>query len=354
MNEKSGKMGTPVRKKLSYDEQAVFCRQMAYIAKAGIPLADACELLGAEGGNEDIINHVFSAVRGGSSFSSALKETGCFSDYLTSVVKLGEKTGNIEQTFYELTDYFEQHAEIRRRIRQAFIYPLILFIMMLAVILFLIIEVLPQFAEIISGSGGTLPSMAGAILGFGLWVRADYPYILSILAVVIAAAALFLRSNAGRRVRDRFMFTRAGFGSTTRKLVTARLCAAMKMALASGSGFSDSLGLATEVIGSCEVRRLLLQAKGRIEAGGDILQALGGTGLFPQSFLNLLATAYKTGNLEETLGRMSSYYQNDFDEAVYSITSRIEPALVIVLSCVAGIILFSVMLPIINIMQLIS
>lgn len=354
MSENQAKKAAPARKKLGYDEQALFCRQMAYVAKAGIPLADAYRFLGAEGADEALLDSVFSAVRQGDGFGAALRQAGAFSDYLVSVVGLGEKTGDLEQTFYELSAYFEQRAEIRRRIRQAFTYPLILFAMMLAVVLFLIIEVLPQFAEIISGAGGTLPAAAGAILSFGLWVRADYPYILGALAILIISGVLLFHSRAGRRGLDSFLLTRAGFGQITRKLLTARFCAAMKMALASGNSFADSVGLTAEVIGNRKARRLLRQASADISKENDILQALRGTGLFPQAFLNLFGTAYKTGNMEETLGRMADYYQDGFDEAIYSITSRVEPALVIVLSCVAGVILFSVMLPIINIMQMIS
>lgn len=354
MREKAEKTGVPARKQLSYDEQAVFCRQMAYIAKAGIPLADACAFLSAEEGGGDVAQRIFSAVKNGGTLSAALKEAGCFSDYLVSVVQLGEKTGDLEQTLYGLTDYFEQRAEIRRRVRQAFTYPLILFVMMLAVILFLIIEVLPQFASIIAGAGGTLPAAAAAILGFGLWVRADSLYILAALAVLIASGILFFLSETGRRARDRLALAWPGFGRTVRLLVTSRFCSAMKLALAAGNSFPDSVGLTADIIGNTEARRRLLAAKDRVGAGGDIPAALAATNLFPRAFLNLLATAYKTGNLEETLGRMSSYYQDGFDEAVSDGTARIEPALVIVLSCAAGVILFSVMLPIINIMQLIS
>lgn len=354
MGGKGSKTGVPVRRKLSYDEQAVFCRQMAYITKAGIPMADACAFLSAEGGDTGVAEGIFEAVRNGSSFSAALRQAGCFSEYLASVVQLGEKTGSLEQTLGELTGYFEQRADISRKVRQAFTYPLILFGMMLAVILFLIIEVLPKFSDIIAGAGGTLPALAQGLLRFGFWVRADYLWILVVLAVGVVAGVLFFKSDAGRNVLDRLLLTRPGFGRTTRKLVTARFCPAMKMSLAAGNSFADSLGLAADVIGNSEVRRRLLLARERIAAGGDIPQSLDATGLFPNSFLSVFVTAYRTGNLEETLSRMAAYYQDAFDEAVYSITARIEPALVIILSCVAGVILFSVMLPIINIMQLIS
>ncbi|MDR3551741.1 MAG: type II secretion system F family protein [Clostridia bacterium] len=352
----SDKSGRPVnRRMLDYDAQAVFCRQMAYIAKAGIPFSSASEFLTAENGGEfSQAAAIFSAVKEGSSLSVALRQAGCFSEYLIALVQLGEKTGNLEQTLYELSDYFEQRSSIRRRVRQAFTYPLILFAMMLAVILFLIIEVLPQFADIISGAGGALPAVAAAILGFGLWIRADYLYIVGVIVVIVVAAAVFFKSAAGRHFLDKFLLTRAGFGSTSRKLATARFCSAMKMSLGCGNSFTASLGLTADIIGNSEVQDRLLRLKKLVEAGEEIPHALGLVELFPKSFVSLFATAYRTGNLEETLGRMSSYYQESFDDSVYSITSRIEPALVIVLSCIAGVILFSVMLPIINIMQLIG
>jgi type IV pilus assembly protein PilC len=351
----SGKSSRPVKpKKLSFDAQAIFCRQIAFVVKAGIPLSGACEFLKTEAEgyeNIDIVEQVFEQVKNTGDFANALRQTGCFSEYLSSVVQLGEKTGNLEQALYDLADYFEQRSDIRRKVRQAFTYPLILFVMMLSVILFLIIEVLPQFADIISGAGGSLSAAAAAILGFGLWVRNDYPYILGVIVVLVAAVLIFKQSSTGRRIIDKLSLTRAGFGGTTRKLSTARFCSAMRMALKCGNSFTSSVELTADIISNSEVKIRLLRLKKLVEDGEDIPHALGLIGLFPRSFVSLFATAYKTGNLEETLDRMSSYYQDSFDDAVYSITSKIEPALVIVLSCIAGVILFSVMIPIINIMQ---
>ena len=343
-------------RKLGFDEQAVFCRQLAFVVKAGIPLSGAYEFLKTEAEDDDnirIVERVFDNLEGGS-FADAMLKTGCFSDYLVSVVRLGEKTGNLEKTLYDLADYFEQRAVIKRRVRQAFTYPLILLVMMTAVILFLIIEVLPQFAQIIAGSGGTIPATAAGILGFGMWIRNFYPYILAVIAAIVAAVIIFRMSGFGKRCNDRLSLTSIGFGKTTRKLATARFCSAMRMSLSCGNSFPDAVALSADISGNSEVKRRLLKLRSLINAGGEIPKSMSEIDLFPKSFVSLFATAYRTGNLDETLGRMSEYYQADYDDSVYSITSRIEPILVIVLSCIAGIILFSVMMPIINIMQLVG
>ena len=345
------------RKKLDFDTQAIFCRQLAFVVKAGIPLSDACEYLASESGGPGrpgALDEVFSKARGGENFTQSLKESGLFSDYLVSVVELGEKTGNLENVLYDLADYFEQRSSIRRKIIEAFTYPAILLVMMAAVILFLIVEVLPQFAAIISGAGGSLPGAAQAILNFGLWVRDDWPYILTVVVIVIAALCFLGHSPVGRRAADRFLFAGAGLGGTMRMFSTARFCQAMRMALACGNSFPSSVELTAGVVSNSEVQKRLRRLRDLVEGGEEIPDAMGNVNLFPVSFVKLFSTAYKTGNLEETLERMASYYQESFDDSVYAITSRIEPALVIILSCVAGVILFSVMIPIINIMQLIG
>lgn len=342
---------------MDYDTQAIFCRQLAFVVKAGVPLSNACDFLKTEADGTEVSGasqEVFGLVSKGTSFSKALRQSGYFSEYLAAVVELGEKTGHLEQTLYELADYFEQRSVIRRRLFQAFTYPLILLIMMAAVIFFLIIEVLPQFALIISGAGGTLTGPAAALLGFGIWVRACWPYIIAVIILIVAAVILLTHMEPGRRFIDNLSLRRAGFGETTRKLNTARFCSAMKMALASGNSFNDSVVLTAGIIDNTAVKSRLLSLNKLIDSGVEIPAALGQIGLFPKSFVNLFTTAFKTGNLEETLDRMSSYYQESFDDAVYSITSKIEPVLVIVLSGIAGVILFSVMIPIINIMQLIG
>lgn len=344
------------RKKLNLDVQAVFCRQLEYVVKSGIPLSNACEFLKADNDEyeEGAIEDVLKRLEEGANIVRAMTESGCFSEYLIAAVELGEKTGNLEQALNDLADYFERRSIIRRQIIHAFTYPLILLIMMTAIILFLIIEVLPLFASIISGAGGTMPDAAAAILGFGLWVRGCWPFILGAIALIAAFAFFAARSKRVRRKTDRLLLSLIGFGGITRKLSMSRFCSAMKMSVACGNSFLTSVEMTAGVIGNTEVKARLLKLKEDILNGAEISRALAQTGLFPKSFINLFTTAYKTGNLEQTLEKMSAYYQESYDDSVYNFTSKIEPVLVIVLSCVAGVILFSVMLPIINIMQLIS
>jgi type IV pilus assembly protein PilC len=355
MKEKSA--GTKKMKRLSYDEQSVFCRQIAFVVKSGIPLSNAYNFLIAESGDDEntaVIKTIFNNIEEGGNFSEALMQTGYFSDYLVSVLALGEKTGNLEQSLNELADYYEQMQSINRKVHDAFTYPLILFTMMLAVILFLIIVVMPQFASIISSAGGQLTASAATILNFGTFLKDNYLYILAVLIILIAALTIYFKSNSGKRLRDRMSFYLPYVRGITKKLSTARFCAAMKMALSCGNGFTTSIELTNDIISSTEVKTRLLQVKQQIENGEEVSKAVAKSELFPSSFIILFTTSYKTGNLVETLDRMSTYYQDSFDDAIYNFISKIEPALVIALSCIAGILLFSIMLPIINIMQMIS
>ena len=358
MSERTKKMSTKKRggKELPYDRQAVFCRQMAFVVKAGIPLSNAFEFLTTDIEDSEslaIMEQVFTVINGGSTFSDALRETGYFSEYLISVVELGEKTGSLEQALFELADYFEQLYSIRRKVNEAFTYPLILFVMMAAVILFLIIVVLPQFAQIISGAGGQLPAVAAGIMNFGIFVRDHAVVIIAAIILIVAAIWVYLRSTPGKAFIDRLSM-RGSFGRVTKLLTTARFCSAMKMALSCGNSFADSVKLTSSIIFNTEVKKRLRTLQADAESGLDIPQAVAKADIFPKSFVSLFATAYRTGNLEQTFARMAGYYQEGYDDALYSMTSKIEPALVITLSIIAGVILFSVMLPIIDIMQLIS
>lgn len=341
---------------LPYDEQAFFCRQMAFVVRAGVPLAQARELL-ADGarteGVPDIFGPVFDLVDTGETFAGALRQSGLFSDYLVSVVELGESTGNLDRALGELADYFDSVADIRRQLRSAFTYPLILFVMMLAVILFLIVEMLPQFSSILTGAGGQMPAFAGGLLEFGRFLRRDWLLLLALLAAAAVGVHRLVHSRAGRELAGRFLLHSRAFGEPTRLLATARFCSAMRMALSCGNGFSESVRLAAGIAENSAVRERLLALGGCAESD-NIPEAVAKAGIFPEPFVRLFGTAYRTGNLEETMEKMAAYYTGGFDDAVSAMTSRIEPALVIGLSCVAGVLLFSVMMPIIRIMQAIS
>lgn len=341
---------------LPYDEQAFFCRQMAFVVRAGVPLVQARDLLadGAQAeGVPDVFGPVFGLVDAGENFAGALRQSGLFSEYLVSVVELGETTGNLDRALAELADYFDSVADIRRQLRGAFTYPLILFVMMLAVILFLIVEMLPQFSSILTGAGGTLPAFAGGLLAFGRFLRRGWLPLLALLLAAGVGGRVFARSRAGRETAGRFLLHSRVFGETTRLLATSRFCSAMRMALSCGNGFGESVRLAAGIAENPAVRERLL-ALSRCAQEENIPAAVAEAGIFPAPFVRLFGTAYRTGNLEETMEKMAAYYTDGFDDAVNAMTSRIEPALVIGLSCVAGIILFSVMMPIIHIMQAIG
>lgn len=340
-------------RQLPWEDQAFFCRQLAFVVRAGVPLGQAGAFLRQtmpDGGQSDILSPVFALVESGETFAGALRRSGLFSEYLAAVVALGETTGNLDRALEELADYFESASVIRHELRSAFSYPLILCGMMLAVILFLIIEMLPQFASILAGAGGRMPAAAQGLLMFGQFLRSRWLPLLGALAAVVLAGRFFLKSRKGRELTGRFLLDSRFFGAATRSLATARFCSAMRMALGCGHGFAESVRLSAQIAGNPAVKARLERLGDQTERG-DIPAAVGEAGVFPEPFVRLFATAYRTGNLEETMEKMADYYAQDFDRSVSAMTARVEPALVIALSCVAGVILFTVMMPIIHIMQ---
>lgn len=347
-----------MKKTLSRDAVAGLCLELSLLYHAGVTAGDALTLLaeGAQGEEKALLAAMARRVDDGATLSAAMEESGGFPGYAVGLVAVGEQSGRAEEALAALADYYERRGRMERQLRNALLYPALLLGLMLVVIGVLLIKVLPIFNDVYATLGGRLTGVAGGLLTLGRWLDAVLPFALAALALVAAGAAAYAVSPVVRSKISRLGGEHRGEKGLSAMLASARVAQAMSMALASGMNAAQAVELAGKLVGedAPAARRRCEDCGKRLENGERLGAAMGGCGLLPPAQCRLLDTAERSGQVDAMMAHIAQRQAEEADEALERRASRVEPALVLAASALVGVILLSVMLPLMHIMSAIG
>jgi type IV pilus assembly protein PilC len=342
------------RVEFTASELSLFCYQFSVVLKSGIPYLEGIHLL-----NEEIVEPKFKkaatqiteAVDHGKGLEEAMREADAFPSYMLEMIGIAEKTGRLAEVFEKLSAYYAQNDQVRAKVRSALTYPLILVALMTAVILLLILKILPVFHEILLSVGGDVPGATQAILNVSLWLKGASWGVLGVAVVLLAGILWVVKAKAAQGMRDAFFVSFPVVKRIYRQSVTVRIARALSLLVHSGMDLQLSLERVIPLIGNRQIEAVMKVAAEKLEVGADIESALSETGIFPSLFLKMVRVGQKSGELDETLEKVSDIYEGELDRSLHNLTASIEPTLVIILSLIVGAIMLLVMLPLIDIMS---
>lgn len=329
---------------------AWFCYRFAVAFKAGIPVADAVHLVAQD--DEyfgDHLARISHDIQAGIGFHQALSNQGIFPPYLVGMVKVGERTGTLDKVMESLAAHYEHEDYLRHELRDALTYPLILVIMVAAVVLVITSKILPVFGGILSDAGVHMPAVATALMHLGIFLLNKLGWL---VGIPLAGGMVFWAWKAtasGKEAIDRFKARTGLLDGLFSKVYMARISTVMWYALESGLDVASALEMAAQVVGNGYVARQLDRSRQLIQQGMDLVQSFDAAGIFPSTFVNMVRIGHKTGELPSMAQKLAGLYQEQVYRTLQSTVSRIEPALVSVLSVVMGIVLIAVVLPLISI-----
>lgn len=343
---------------LSNDLLSTFCLELSLLLRAGVNTGDGLHLL-AEEEQEDtqksLLRTLAEQVESGTPLAAALRETKRFPAYVVGLLEVGERSGRTEEALGALSRYYDQRRRLDRYVRSALLYPAMLMLLMLVVIVVLLAKVLPVFEEVYASLGGQLTGVAGGLLIMGRGLDAAMPVLCVLLALgmgLLAAFAGSARFRAG--ILARWNRVRGDRG-LARSLSTARFAQALAMGLASGLPVEEALGLAaslqTEVPAATARYR---DCRARLADGAGLAEALRQSGVFAPAHCRLLALGLRSGDGDTVMAELARRLSEDAQQALEDCVGRVEPTLVIVTSVLVGLILLSVMLPLMHIMAAIG
>lgn len=287
--------------------------------------------------------------------ASALRETGAFPAYMTDMVSLAEETGRLEDVLLSLQRHYDRQLRMAADIRGAVAVPVTLFAVMVAVVILLVTQVLPVFDRVFAQLGVRMGAVATGMMNAGA-VLAKAGTGIAVVLVAAAAAALVVALVPALREKFAAGFRRSfGGRGILGQMAAARFASSMSMAVASGLSMEESVALSAKLCGGAkEIDEKTERCRKEIEEGGSPADALADSGLFSGRDCRLLKLAEQTGSLPDTLEDLAQRQEEESLRRIDRTVGAIEPAIVVITSALAGVILLSVMLPLMGLLSTIG
>jgi len=344
-------------KMLTEKALAVFCGQIGLILRSGINLYDGVASMAEDADDahsKELLEQIAEQLKDYVTLHAALKSTGIFPDYMVSMVDIGEKTGRLEDVMQSLSLYYEREDRLKKRIKSAVLYPTVLVSMMAVVIIVLLSRVMPVFEQVFQDLGTSMSDMAVVLMNIGIAASKYSMIILGALAVAVAAFWLYSRTESGgavfARLGARFPLTRR----LSQKISAGRFASALSLMLSSGYDTEQALRIIPAVVPNDYVKEKISQIGEMAAGGASLAEAIGRAGIFTGLYAKMVSLGFKTGANDEVMKKIAAVYEEESEDSLNNIVSVLEPALVAVLAVVIGVILISVMLPMIGIMSAIG
>jgi len=335
-----------------------FINDLASLIDAGIPLVRSLTLLEQQTTSavlKDIIGQIRRDVEDGSSFTDALKHhPKVFSPLFVNMVRSGEMAGILDQSLNRLASFAEKTAQLKARIQSAVAYPLVVLCFALSVVLFLVAYVVPKMFVIFADVGSDLPTVTVWLFGLSSFLRTRWYVIIGVLVVLTAAYRITYRIESVHLFWDRLSLRVPVFGPLAQKVALARFARTFATLTQSGVPILNTLSVVQDATGNLVFARALEVVRSGIQEGEGISAPLSTFRIFPLVVTNMIRVGEETGNLAEMLGKVANKYDEEVDITLNTLTSLLEPMLIIALGVVVGFIVISLFLPMVPLIQNLS
>lgn len=285
------------------------------------------------------------------SLYEALTASEVFPPYLCSMVEIGEQSGRLDDVMASLSEHYRREDEMAKNIKSAVSYPLVMLGMMIVVIFVLIVKVLPVFNEVFQQLGTGLGGISGTILSLGNTVS-RYALVFVLVAAVIAGLFLYFAFTAkGRRQIRVFARSFLPTRKLMEKIACSRFASGMYLSLSSGLDTDQSLEMVSRLVDHPVIQEKIRNIQALILEGTSFADAVSQTNMFSGIYARMVSIGYKTGAMDDVMKQISVQYDEEIDSRMSDLVAKLEPTLVAILSIIVGLILLSVMLPLMGIMS---
>ncbi|MFZ1685327.1 MAG: type II secretion system F family protein [Candidatus Zixiibacteriota bacterium] len=343
------KFGTGVKKV----EISRFTRQFATMIGAGLPMVQCLEILSSQTESKEfakIIAQVRDSVQSGSTLSEALaRHPKVFDQLYCNMVEAGEVGGALDAILIRLAIYREKADKLVRKVKGAMMYPAVICVVATGVTIAMLTFIVPVFAGMFKGVGSELPGPTQAVLDISNFLKSNYIYML--VGIIGLAVALFWwkKTPQGALQLDKLLLRTPVLGTLVRKSSVARFTRTLSTLLASGVSILEALEITAKTSGNLVVANAINKSVLAIAEGETITAPLKETGVFPPMVIQMIGVGEKTGGLDDMLGKIADFYDEEVNDAVTALTSIIEPVIIVFMGAVIGGILIAMYLPMFDI-----
>lgn len=343
------------REKVRLKELAIFSRQLSVLIDAELPLIQSLGLLSEQTKNayfKNVITEIRTDVEAGSTLHQSLrKHPKVFDDLFCNMVASGEQSGSLDVMLRRLSEYIEKTVKLRAQVKQAMIYPVAIVCFAVLVAIFLLWKVIPVFASIFTELGAELPWLTAMVMKLSRFVQ---KYIVFIFLGMIAAIVLFRywrKTKPGRLTTDKAILRAPLFGKLLMKVALSRVTRTLSTLISGGVPMLESLKITSTTASNVVIENQLMEARRLVSEGRTLNDALKESGNFPLMMTQMVTVGEATGTLDEMLGKLADFYDEEVEREVAALMSLLEPIMLILVGGMVGGLIISMYLPIFSLMQ---
>ncbi|MCD6311207.1 MAG: type II secretion system F family protein [Elusimicrobia bacterium] len=342
----------PFKPKATPKDVVVFSRQLSVMINAGIPIVQAMSIIGDQVENpyfKEVVNNIREDIEGGTSIADALeKYPDCFDTLYVNMARAGELGGILDVILDRLSTYLEAAEELKGKVKGALTYPIVVVFICLGVTIFLLVFVVPTFKEVFSSFGNELPGPTQIVVDLSDFFMQNLLAILATIAIAVFGMKKFASSDVGKKFLEPRMLKAPVIGPLLVKTATAKFTRTFGTLVKSGVPILSAMETVAKTAGNWAVEEAVMNAREAIREGEKIAEPLARSGIFPSMVNQMVKVGEETGNLDVMLTKIADFYDTEVEEAVKSMTSLIEPLVIVFLGVVVGALVIAMYLPIFN------
>jgi len=335
-----------------------FTNQLAVMIRAGISIQDALEAIGEQNDNQKfrkIILDLKRQIEAGQSFSQALSEyPDVFSNLYINMVAAAEVSGSMSSMLQKLAEYLDREDETRSQIKGAMVYPIIIAVMAVLVTIFLLCFILPRFTAIFAGKEDQLPAPTKILMATSAFMRHYWFILLPAVAAAIWGFLYFINTTSGRLWWDKTKLVLPLIRKMCRSLYITRSLHTMGVLLHAGVPILNTLSITAQIAGNVLYKNMWLAVYENVRQGKKIASSLFQYNLMPSGVVQMIRSGEDSGSISDVLRDVSEYYARELKTTIKTVTSMIEPIMIVLMGFVVGFIAMSIILPIFKMSRVVA
>ena len=344
--------------KVKTKDIAIFCRQFYTLLNSGITIINCLQILQRQTENKKfahVIGEVYEAVQKGLTFSEGLKRhRDVFPELLIYMVEAGEVSGNLDVIMDRMAIHFEKENRINNKIKGAMAYPIVLSVVAVTIVVFLLTFVMPTFVGMFKSSGVVLPLPTRILLSISDIITHYWYLIFLLIFSLTYFLGKYIKSDIGRTSIDGIKFKIPIIRGVTQKIVTSRFTRTLSTLLSSGVPLIQALEVVSRIVGNKLVEKGIVKAQDDVKKGVELAVPIENMGVFPPMAVSMIRIGEESGALDDILEKTANFYDDEVETALQTMTTLLEPIMILVMGVVVGGIVIAMMLPIFDMMNTIQ
>lgn len=345
-----GKSIIPKRGRVKAKDKVLFSRQLSTLINAGLPLVQSLQNVMTQTQNKYfrvVISKIISDVEGGSAFSAAIaKHPAVFNEIYRSMVEAGEASGTLDRSLERLALQQEKDADMMRKIKGAFTYPIIVLFVMIGVCVYMMMTLLPQVEILYDGTGQSLPFTTALLLAVADFIKEFWYIVVILIGAGVFFTSKWARSGPGKEVIDKAKMKMPAIGTLFMKVYMARFTRTASILVESGVPLLQVLKITESAVDNVHIARSISAATEKVKGGRSLAESLKGDPNFLDLVPGMIGIGEQSGATEQMMAKTADYFEKEVDEAIKSISTIIEPVMMIFMGIIALVIVGAILLPV--------